>query len=155
VPVRSGRLLLVGLVLVQELLDVRRVVLDQLLERDRDPLLAELQHLGLAEAVDPRDQEVQVRVVAAGQRDLPLLLGRAGVEGGGLPAELELELVAHDLGHRVGVQVHGLVGRREDIDDGLAVGRGLVGSSVGLVGAARSQGGEQAGREERGGRAHG
>jgi hypothetical protein len=155
VPVRSGRLLLVGLVLVQELLDVRGVVLDQLLERDRDALLTELEHLGLAEAVDPRDQEEQVRVVAAGQRDLPLLLGRTGVERRGLPAELQLELVAHDLGDRVGVQVHGLIGRREDIDDRLAVGRRLVGCSVGLVGAARSQGGEQAGRDERGDRAHG
>ncbi len=90
---------------VERLLDVRRVLVDQLVQRYDDTLVRQLQQIGLAELVDPGDQQVQVRIVTAGQRDLPLLLGRPAVERGGLPLDGEVELLLHHLGEVVRRQV--------------------------------------------------
>ena len=111
-----------GRIVVQGGLDVWTMFLDQIIQGDDHALLPIFQQIELRELIDPGDQHVQIRVVAAGQRNLALFLGGVAIVRSGLPLKLDAELLLCLFGEGVGCQVHIGSLRRENLDLDRAAG---------------------------------
>ncbi|MNN40036.1 hypothetical protein D3C81_1540960 [compost metagenome] len=61
--------------LFHRLFDVRRILVNQIVQRNQYALLAVFQHVGLGEFIDVGGEQISIRIVAACQRDLPFFLG--------------------------------------------------------------------------------
>src|SRR5690606_3760117 len=120
--------------------DRRRVLGDEVVQRQDEALVAVAEQLGLRELRRPRHEHVRLRQVAARERDLPRLGRRGRVVARRLELDVDVELLLAQQRERVGVEVHLAALRAEDGDDALV-----------LLGVRARAGGEREGERRHGG----